>query len=32
MSSGFISWKADFDHLASRRDYEQRIASYRDGA
>ncbi len=26
---GFISWKADFDHLASRSDYEARTASYR---
>lgn len=26
---GFISWKADFEHLASRADYEQRVAAYR---
>lgn len=27
---GFISWKADFDHLANRNDYEARIKKYRD--
>lgn len=27
---GFVSWKADFDHLASRSDYEDRIKKYRD--
>lgn len=27
---GFISWKADFDHLSNRSDYEARIAKYRD--
>lgn len=27
---GFISWKADFDHLANRNDYEERIKKYRD--
>jgi hypothetical protein len=27
---GFISWKADFDHLSSRNDYEARIKKYRD--
>ncbi|SDD05342.1 alpha-galactosidase [Niabella drilacis] len=26
---GFISWKVDFDHLASRKDYEDRISKYR---
>jgi hypothetical protein len=26
---GFISWKVDFDQLASRSDYEERIAKYR---
>lgn len=26
---GYISWKADFDHLASRGDYEDRIAKIR---
>ena len=26
---GFISWKVDYDHLASRSDYEDRIAKYR---
>lgn len=26
---GFISWKVDFDHLTSRKDYEDRIAKYR---
>ena len=27
---GFISWKADFDHLANRSDYETRAKKYRD--
>lgn len=27
---GFISWKADFDHLANRNDYEARIKKYRE--
>jgi hypothetical protein len=27
---GFVSWKADFDHLATRGDYEERIKKYRD--
>jgi hypothetical protein len=27
---GFISWKVDFDQLASRSDYEDRIAKYRE--
>ena len=27
---GFISWKADFDHLANRTDYEARAKKYRD--
>jgi hypothetical protein len=27
---GFISWKADFDHLASRADYEARTGAYRE--
>lgn len=27
---GFVSWKADFDHLANRADYEARIRKYRD--
>lgn len=27
---GFVSWKADFDHLANRSDYEARAAKYRD--
>ncbi len=27
---GFITWKVDFDHLASRSDYEARIAKYRE--
>ncbi|WP_157280398.1 hypothetical protein [Pedobacter borealis] len=27
---GFISWKSDFDHLATRTDYEDRIKKYRD--
>lgn len=27
---GFVSWKADFDHLASRSDYETRIKKYRE--
>ena len=27
---GFISWKADFDHLANRSDYEARAKKYRD--
>lgn len=27
---GFITWKVDFDHLASRSDYEERIAKYRE--
>lgn len=26
---GFISWKADFDHLGNRGDYEERIKKYR---
>ncbi len=26
---GFVSWKADFDYLANRGDYEARIANYR---
>lgn len=26
---GFISWKADFDHLATMNDYENRIKTYR---
>jgi hypothetical protein len=26
----FVSWKADFDHLANRGDYEERIKKYRD--
>jgi hypothetical protein len=26
---GFISWKADFEHLASRSDYENRISRFR---
>ena len=26
---GFVSWKADFDHLSNRGDYEDRIAKYR---
>ena len=26
---GFITWKVDYDHLASRSDYEARIAKYR---
>lgn len=27
---GFVSWKSDFDHLATRTDYEDRIKKYRD--
>lgn len=27
---GFVSWKSDFDHLATRADYEDRIKKYRD--
>lgn len=27
---GFISWKADFEHLANRGDYEQRVAKFRE--
>jgi hypothetical protein len=27
---GFVSWKADFDHLANRNDYEVRAKKYRD--
>jgi len=27
---GFISWKADFDHLANRSDYEARAKKYRE--
>ena len=27
---GFIAWKADFDHLASRGDYESRISKFRE--
>jgi hypothetical protein len=27
---GFITWKVDFDHLASRGDYEARIAKFRE--
>ena len=27
---GFVAWKVDYEHLASRGDYEQRIATYRD--
>jgi len=27
---GFVSWKADFDHLENRGDYEERIKKYRD--
>lgn len=27
---GFVSWKADFDHLANRSDYEDRAEKYRD--
>ena len=27
---GFISWKADYDHLANRNDYETRAKMYRD--
>ena len=27
---GFITWKADFDHLASHQDFEDRIAKYRE--
>lgn len=27
---GFVSWKADYDHLASRADYEERATKYRD--
>lgn len=27
---GFVTWKADFDHLASRSDYENRTGTYRD--
>jgi len=27
---GYITWKADFEHLASRSDYEGRIAKFRD--
>ncbi len=27
---GFISWKADFDHLANRNDYENRVKKYRE--
>jgi len=27
---GFISWKADFEHLSNRGDYEARIAKYRE--
>lgn len=26
---GYVTWKADFDHLANRGDYEARIAKYR---
>ena len=27
---GFITWKADFDHLASHQDFKDRIAKYRE--
>lgn len=27
---GYVSWKADFEHLANRGDYEARIAKYRE--
>ena len=27
---GFISWKVDFDHLANRKDFEDRTSSYRE--
>ncbi|MEN6449678.1 MAG: hypothetical protein ABFC96_04225 [Thermoguttaceae bacterium] len=27
---GFLSWKADYDHLASRSDYERRTAEFRE--
>lgn len=27
---GFVTWKSDFDHLASRTDYEERMKKYRD--
>lgn len=27
---GFITWKADFEHLSNRADYENRIARYRE--
>jgi hypothetical protein len=27
---GFVTWKADFDHLANRKDFEDRTKSYRE--